>query len=267
MEMDLKLAGKVAMVGGGSRGLGLAIAKGLAAEGAKVSIASRSAESVDAAVREIQASAKDGANIWGTAADLRTNPAIEEWYRGTLSKLGPADILVANTGGPPAGKVTSFDDAAWTSAYELLLLSVVRLARLVTPGMIERRRGSILIMTSSSVREPIPNLGLSNVIRPAVAALAKSLALELAPHRIRVNHLIPGRIATDRVRELDEIGAKREGISLDEQRQRMETRIPLGRYGQPDEFANAAVYLLSDAASYITGATLQVDGGMIRAVI
>jgi 3-oxoacyl-[acyl-carrier protein] reductase len=133
--------------------------------------------------------------------------------------------------------------------------------------MLERRAGSILLLTSSSVKEPIPNLALSNVIRPAVTAFAKTLALEVAGRGVRVNHLIPGRIATDRLRELDEGNAKRAGIPVEEHRQRVMATIPLGRYGEPAEFARAAAFLLSDAAAYITGATLQVDGGLIRFVL
>lgn len=262
--MELKLGEKVAMVAGASRGLGFAIAKVLVAEGARVSIASRDAASIESAVKQFQNIS--GGTAWGMAADLRSPSDIAEWHAATVRQFGPVELLVANTGGPPAGGWMSFDDAAWLKAVELLLLSVVRLARAVVPAMAARKAGSILILSSSSVKEPIPNLALSNVIRPSVAAFAKSLAIDLAPGGVRVNHLIPGRIATDRVRELDEINSKWEGIPVEEQRKRMEARIPFGRYGEADELARAAAFLLSDAASYITGATLQVDGGMIRSI-
>src|SRR5581483_6416351 len=161
----------------------------------------------------------------------------------------------------------SFDDDAWRGAFELLVLSAIRCVRLVVPAMQARGGGAILVGTSSSVKEPIPNLALSNVLRASVASLAKTLALELASSNIRVNNLIPGRIETDRLRQLDEISAKRAGISSDEQQKRASATIPLGRYGQPDEFGRMAAFLLSDAAAYITGASIQVDGGLIRGVL
>jgi 3-oxoacyl-[acyl-carrier protein] reductase len=161
----------------------------------------------------------------------------------------------------------NFDDAAWQNAFELLVLSAVRLARLVAPSMEARGGGSILMLTSVSVKEPVPNLILSNVIRPATSALAKSLANELAGKKIRVNQILPGRIATDRLKELDEINCKKAGISGEELRRRVVSTIPLGRYGEPTEFAHVAAFLLSDAASYLTGITVQVDGGLTRSVL
>src|SRR5581483_11318034 len=152
----------------------------------------------------------------------------------------------------------------WQTAFELLLMSVVRVVRLAVPAMKARGGGAILVGTSSSVKEPIPNLALSNVLRSAVTSLAKTLSFELAADRIRVNTLIPGRIATDRLKSLDEIGAKAAGIPVAEHEKRAAASIPLGRYGSPDEFGRMGAFLLSDAASYITGASVQVDGGIIR---
>jgi 3-oxoacyl-[acyl-carrier protein] reductase len=171
-----------------------------------------------------------------------------------------------NAGGPPAGTALSFDDAAWTSAFELLVLSAVRMVRLAVPSMKARGGGAIVVSTSSAVVEPIPNLALSNVVRASVGALSKTLSNELAADRIRVNHLIPGRINTDRVRELDVMRGKASGVTADDVRATYSKTIPLGRYGEAEEFGSAAVFLFSDASRYITGASLQVDGGLIRSV-
>ena len=263
--MDLNLKGKVAMVGGASKGLGFAVARALAADGAQVSIASRNRQAIEAAAGRIEQAT--GAPVLATAADLASPDAIARWHRTTLDRWGGIDLLFTNAGGPPAGRVLDFDDAAWQSAFELLVLGVVRQIRLVVPSMQERGGGSILMSTSSAVKEPIANIALSNVLRASVAALAKTLALELAASRIRVNQLVPGRIGTDRVQEIDAINAKKAGISAEEQRQRSAATIPMGRYGEPDEFGRVAAFLLSDAAAYVTGASLQVDGGLVRGLL
>jgi len=263
--MDLHLKGKVAMVGGASKGLGFAVARALALEGAQVSIAARAPDAIAAAGDKIRK--ESGTAVLAHAADLSDGEAIAAWHEATVAEFGGVDLLFTNTGGPPAGAALTFDDNAWRSGFELLVLSAIRAVRLVVPSMQARGGGAILMGTSSSVKEPIPNLALSNVLRASVAALAKTLALELASSRIRVNNLIPGRIETDRLRQLDEISAKRAGISPDEQQKRAAATIPLGRYGQPDEFGRAAAFLLSDAAAYITGASVQVDGGLIRGLL
>ena len=263
--MDLRLGNKVAMVGGASKGLGYAVARALAGEGAAVSIASRDADGIKKAGETIVR--ETGARVLPIAADLSKADAIAGWHESTLKELGGVDALFANTGGPPAGGALGFDDQAWQSAFELLLMSVVRTVRLVVPSMRARGGGAILIGTSSSVKEPIANLALSNVLRSAVTSLAKTLSIELAPDKIRVNTLIPGRIETDRLRQLDEINAKRASAPLDEHRARMMAKVPLGRYGSPDEFGRTGAFLLSDAASYITGANVQVDGGLIKGMI
>lgn len=262
--MDLKLKGTVAMVAGASRGMGYAVAKLLAAEGAKVSLAARNESSLKAAGDRI--AKETGADVLTYPADLHLAGAIDHWAAATVERFGGVDRLFANTGGPASGGALSFDDNAWKEAHELLVLSSIRMARAVVPSMKTRGGGSILFNTSTSIREPISNLALSNVERPAVAALSKTLAFELAPFKIRVNVILPGRIDTDRVRELDAIRAGKEGISPEEQRSRTQKTIALGRYGSVDEFAHAAVFLLSDAASYITGASLLVDGGLVKGV-
>jgi 3-oxoacyl-[acyl-carrier protein] reductase len=263
--VDLKLRGKVAMVGGASRGLGLAVARALASEGAQVSLASRNRQSIEAAGARIEQEC--GGRVLAFTADMASADDISGWYQATMERLGGVDLLFTNGGGPPAGRALDFTDGAWQSAFELLVMSVVRQVRLVVPSMQLRGGGAILMSTSSAVKEPIPNIALSNVLRASVAALAKTLALELASERIRVNQLIPGRIGTDRVREIDAVNAGKAGISPDEQRQRSASTIPLGRYGDPDEFGKAAAFLLSDAAAYVTGASLQVDGGLVRGLL
>lgn len=262
--MDLGLKGKVAMVAGASRGLGFAVAKALAADGASVSIASRDEAAICDAAKRLTGSAGD---VFAMAADVRAAEDIARWTAATERRFGGLDLLFTNSGGPPAGPAIAFDDAAWQEAADLLLFSVLRMVRAAVPSMKKRGGGSILVSTSSSVKEPIPNLGLSTVMRASVSALAKTLALELAAEKIRVNQIIPGRLDTDRLRQLDEGNAKKAGIATDEQRKRSIASIPAGRYGDPDEFGRAAAFLLSDAASYITGATLQIDGGLIRSVL
>jgi len=252
------------MVAAASQGLGYAIAETLAAEGAHVAIAARKQDTIDAAAGRITTAT--GTQVLATAADVTSADSIEAWYDATIERFGGVDMLVTNSGGPPAGPATGFDDAAWQSAFELLVMSVVRSVRLVAPSMQSRGGGSILMLTSASVKNPIANLGLSNVVRAGVAAMVKTYADELAPQKIRVNQLIPGRIATERLTYLDQANATKAGIPLAEQRKRSLATIPLGRYGEPVEFARAAAFLLSDASAYITGATLQVDGGAIRSV-
>jgi 3-oxoacyl-[acyl-carrier protein] reductase len=262
--MNLALTNKVAMVGGASKGLGYAVARALAGEGARVALASRSADGVRQAADMI--ASETGADVLAVTADLATATGVERWHAATLEKFGGVDLLFANTGGPPAGTALSLDDTAWHAAFELLLLSAVRAIRLVVPSMRARGGGAILIGTSSTVKEPVQMLALSNVMRSGVTSLAKTLSVELAPDRIRVNTLVPGRIQTDRLTHLDAINADKAGIALDEQQRRSASTIPMGRYGDPEEFGRVGAFLLSDAASYITGTAVYVDGGLIKTI-
>ncbi|MBZ0291924.1 MAG: SDR family oxidoreductase [Anaerolineae bacterium] len=260
--MELGLQNKVALVAAASKGLGYGVARALASDGAKVSICSRSADEIEAAAKKL--ADETGADTLGTACDVTDPKDIETWVKRTVEQWGQIDALLVNAGGPPAGYFKEISDEQWQAAFELTLMSSIRMINAAIPHM--TGGGAILTITSSSVREPVERLVLSTVMRSGVVGLVKTLADELAPDGIRVNNLIPGRIDTDRVAHLDEGTAKRLGISFEEARERSLKNIPLGRLGTIDDFGAAAAFLLSPAASYITGATLQVDGGMMRSV-
>ncbi len=263
-DMELGLRGKVAMISGASKGLGFAVARTLAEEGVAISMSSANAEAIERAGAEIREAT--GAEVLAMGADLRSHDAITAWKHATMERFGAVNLVFGNTGGPPAGEFMSFNDQAWSDAFELLTLSMIRLIRLVVPEMRKQQGGSIVMSTSSSVKEPITNLTLSNVVRATIPALAKTLAVEVAQYKIRVNTVIPGRIDTDRVRDLDTVNAKRLNITVPEYQKGMFANIPFHRYGTPGEYARAVVFLLSDASSFTTGTCLQVDGGMIRSV-
>lgn len=259
--MELGLKGKVALVSAGSKGLGYGIARALAADGARVAICSRDAANVEAAVASLRA--ETGAEVIGTACDVTKPEQLQAWI-DSAAAWGPVHALLVNAGGPPGGLALEMTDAQWQAAFELTLLSAVRMIRATVPRMSEG--GAILTITSSSVREPIERLGLSTVMRSGVAGLVKTLADELAPQQIRVNNLIPGRMDTERVAQLDAAAAQRSGKSVEEIRSASIAKIPLRRLGTIDDFGAAGAFLLSPAAAYITGATLRVDGGMMRSV-
>ncbi len=261
--VDLGLTGKVVLVPASSQGLGRAVALAFAREGARVAMCSRDGAAIEAAAEEVR---EYGSDVLAVRADLRNSGEIAGFVESAVNRFGGIDVLVTNAGGPPAGTFDRFDDDDWHKAFNLTLVSAVRLIRAALPSMRERGGGRILLMTSSSVKQPIPNLILSNVFRSGVTALAKSLADELAGENIRVNSIIPGRIATERLDELDRANAERMGVDVSAVRAAVLKQIPMGRYGDPEEFANAAVFLASDRAGYITGATLQVDGGLIRSL-
>lgn len=261
--MDLGLAGKVAMVGAASRGLGAAIARILAEEGCTVEICSRSLDRVQHTAEVI--ASNTGQTVIGSAVDVTDGDAISAWVDAAAERHGHIDIVIPNAGGPKHGSFVDTSPEDWDAAYELTLRSALTFASAAKPHLADG--GAMLYLTSSSVREPISTLVLSNVFRAGVAALAKTIASDWAQDGVRVNQLIPGRISTERVAELDAYVAERGGSSPDEIRSLSQAAIPLGRYGAPEEFANAAVFLVSPAASFITGATLAVDGGALKSVM
>lgn len=262
--MDLGLAGKRAVVMAATSGLGLAIGKELAREGALVALCGRDEARLRAAAAELRT--EGHAPVHTQLCDVSQAHELETFIADSAKALGGIDILVTNAGGPGPGGFGSLPDAQWTEAFQLTLMSVVRAVRHALPFLRASESGAILALTSSSVKVPIPNLLLSNVFRPAVASLCKSLAEELAPDGIRVNVIAPGRIETPRIAFLDEARARRSGLEVDQVRSESESAIPLRRYGRAEEFAKVAAFLVSDAASYMTGTTTLVDGGLVRSL-
>ncbi|MCL8209418.1 MAG: SDR family oxidoreductase [Actinomycetia bacterium] len=260
--MELGLAGRTVLVMGGSRGLGRATAEALVAEGARVIVTSRTEANAAETCRALDPSGERAVPL---ALDTE-RPESVAGLGAALDRIAPEGVYAAyvNTGGPPAGDFADFDMDAWRLAVQKLLLGPVDACRQLIPRLLDG--GALLFNASSSVRVPIPRLLLSNTIRPAVVALAKNLSLELAPRNIRVNVLAPGRIATDRVQELDRINAERQGTTPEAVRAASAAQIPLGRYGEPLEYGRVAAFLLSPAASYVTGVTLLVDGGLVRSL-
>lgn len=262
--MNLGYEGEVALVAASSKGLGRAIAEAIAAEGASIMLASRDGDALERTAFEIREAT--GAKVSYEPTNLKQAEDISNLLEKTRDELGPASILVTNSGGPPAGRFDSLDDDAWQSAFELNLMSAVRLIRETVPQMREKGYGRILNLTSSSIQQPIDGLLLSNVFRVGVLGLSKSLSAEFAPNGILVNTLGPGRIHTDRVDSLDQGRAEREGTTREEVRKKSEAAIPLGRYGEPGEFARIAAFLASPSNTYVTGQALLVDGGMVKAL-
>ncbi len=254
--MDLGLTGARALVGGGSGGLGGAIAATLRAEGAEVALVSRSSERLTSEAARLDALA--------VPADLSTPDGPASAVAAVVAAFGGLDLLVVNSGGPPPGRFEDLDEAAWQAAIDGTLWGAVRLLRAALPHLREGRDPAVLMILSSSVREPISGLTTSNLTRPGLAGLLKSLVEEIAP--VRINGLAPGRLATGRIAQIDAARAATTGLSLDEVQRRVLERIPLGRYGDPAELGRVAAFLLSPAASYVTGAIVPVDGGMIRAL-
>jgi 3-oxoacyl-[acyl-carrier protein] reductase len=265
--VDLGLQGKVAIVAASSKGLGKATAIQFAREGAHVVMCSRSAERIAAAVDDVAAEAtrfENGGTAVGLAADVRKQADVDSLIKLALDTYGRIDILVANAGGPPAGTFESLDAEAFLDAVDLNLMSTIRLSKAVVPIMKDQGGGSIVNITSISVKQPIEGLILSNTARAGVIGLAKSMATELGKYGIRVNNVGPGPTRTDRILDLARQRAESGGVTLDDALSEDASAIPLGRLGEPEEFANVVTFLASPAASYVTGITLQVDGGLYR---
>ncbi len=260
--MDLGLRGRAAIVAAASKGLGKAVALGLAREGARVTLFSLDAGQIRAAGEEI--ARETGIDVLALAADVTREDDLKRVVDATLERWGRIDVLFNNAGGPPPGTFDDFGDAEWQRAFELNLLSTVRLTRLVLPTMRERGWGRIINSTSTSVKQPIDNLLLSNAIRSGVVALGKTLSNDVAARGITVNTIAPGRIFTERLQQVDANAAKSRGLSIEELRRESEALIPIGRYGTPAEFAAVAVFLASEPASYVTGQTIVVDGGLVK---
>jgi 3-oxoacyl-[acyl-carrier protein] reductase len=259
--MDLKLKEKVALVIASSKGLGRAIAAQLADEGCSVMITSRDHQQLEKTRHELLA--KASGKVECHPCDITSSNDIKALVAATREQLGKIDILVNNAGGPPGGGFEQQDDNAWQAAFELNLLSYVRLIRATLPDL-KQNGGRIINVTSSSIKQPIPGLILSNAFRMGILGLAKSLADELAPHNILVTTVAPGRIATDRTAYLDQLKADKQGISVEQIEEMARKNIPLGRYGDTDEFARVVCFLASSASSYMTGSTIMVDGGMVK---
>ncbi|GAB4481863.1 MAG: SDR family oxidoreductase [Anaerolineales bacterium] len=257
--MDLNLNGKRALITGASRGLGFAAARALAAEGARVALNSRGEQKLRAA-----ADALGGVALPG---DISLPGVAQQIVAQAAQALGGLDILITNAGGPPAGAFESFDDAAWQRGIDFSLLSHVRLIRAALPFLRQSSAAAVLTITSYSVKQPIPNLVLSNAIRAATVGLTKTLALELGAQGIRVNSILPGWTETERVTELMSFRAQQNGSTLEEEIAKQMRECPLGRMARPEEFAAPAVFLVSPAASYITGVMLTVDGGMYKGTL
>jgi len=263
--VDLGLRGKVALVAASSKGLGRAVARELAAEGASVVMCARGGEALESARREIVD--ETGADILAVAADVSTTRGVEQVTRAALDRFGRVDILVINAGGPPAGTFEKHDWSAWQSAVDLTLRSAVELTRAVLPGMRERHWGRIVAVNSIAAKQPVDNLMLSNSIRAAVTGFLRTLANEVAPDGITVNTILPGYTRTERVTHLAEANAKKEGVDQKEILGRFEREIPMRRLGEPREFGALAAFLCSDRASYITAQSIAADGGWIKGLL
>ncbi|MCH8979232.1 MAG: SDR family oxidoreductase [Armatimonadetes bacterium] len=256
--MELGIAGRRAMVAASSKGIGLAVAKELAAEGCRVSLCSRNESNLNAALSTIEGSV-------GTVCDVSRAQDIEHWYEQTKQSIGQPEILVTNTGGPPAGNWTDMTDVQWQDGFDSTVMNIVRLARLVSPGMSENGWGRIVHITSLVAKQPYDVLPISSTLRAGISALTRLQADELARSGVTVNSVLPGHTMTDRQLHLAEVRAERQGITPEEALKRQAEEVPVGRLADASEIAAAVAFLCSERAAYITGVNLLVDGGLVRA--
>lgn len=261
--MELGIRGRTALVLGGGGGLGGAIANALAVEGVKIAVADIDAGAVKLSVDQIEA---HGGEALGLVWDLSDLNVVDKNVSAIEGSLGPVDVLVNITGGPPPTPASGQDPKLWSIHFAAMVLSVIAITDRVLPNMKARTWGRIITSTSSGVVAPIPNLGLSNSLRLSLVGWSKTLAREVARDGITANIILPGRIATERIRFLDEAKAQREGRPMDAVTAESTGSIPIGRYGKPEEYADAVAFLASDRASYITGSVMRVDGGLIASI-
>lgn len=259
--MDLNLKQKVILVSGGSEGIGFATAKTLAEEGATVVIGSRSAEKLEQAKQLLSTF---GDRIVINPLDVTDLNSIRQWVATAVAKFDRIDGLLLNAGGPKASQFEQLNEADWQAGFELILLSAIRMIYAVLPIMQKQQQGSIVAITSLTVKEPLSEIVLSNVFRTGLTSLLKTLSRDLAQYQIRVNSVLPGRIDTARIQQLDATRAEQTGTSFAQIQDAARQSIPLGRYGKPEEMGKVSAFLLSEAASYITGQAILVDGGMLK---
>lgn len=259
--MDLGIRGKVAMVAAGSKGLGRAAALALATEGCAISVCGRSAESLKVVKAELEAL---GVPALAVVADVSRAEDLIRWHQATEAGLGPVDILITNTGGPKAAIFADLSDDDWVAGVESTLMNVVRMSRLVLPGMRARQWGRIVHITSLVAKQPYPLLTISSTLRAGLSGLTRTLAMETAKDGVTVNALLPGHVMTDRQLHLAEVKSKAEGITIAEHFARQAASIPAGRIGEPQEVGAVIAFLCSAPASYLTGQSLLVDGGLVQ---
>jgi 3-oxoacyl-[acyl-carrier protein] reductase len=261
--MDLQIKGKTAIVLGGSKGIGKGIAEALAAEGVSVAIIARTPDTIDRTVNGIKAR---GQSAIGFTADLANWESLERAVNAARQQLGPIDILVNNSGGPPPSGASGVKPEVWEAQFHAMVLALFRVTDMLLPEMRARKWGRILTVASYSVIEPIPAIGISNTLRSAIVGWAKTLSLEVGRDGITVNTLLPGVIATDRSLQLSRATAERQGISIEEATKRTAQGIPVGRLGTIEEFGAVAAFLASPHAAYVTGSLIRIDGGLVRSV-